>query len=359
MKEIGIGMLGHSWMGRTHTQAFKDHSLFFKTELVPRFVGIYGRDAKALEHDARRWGYEYATTDINRILSDDSIDLVVNALPNFMHMEPCIAAAKAGKDVICEKPLALNPDQSSRMVAAAQSSGIRDLMVFNYRWLPAVQLAKRMLTEGKLGTVLQYRGLYGQSWLTRPEALAGWKVLKASSGAGALFDLGPHSIDLALHLVGPMKELVATTELFADRRRKSDGTWAGRDELGEELAMCMFKFENGARGTIEVSRVASGFMNKNRIEIHGTKGAIIFDLENLNSLLIYDCSQESSGFRNYVVDSHNVGWSHAFMLQAHHLLECMLEGKRPSPNWSDGHAVQLVMENMLKSARSGRWVRAM
>lgn len=359
MRRIGIGMLGHSWMGRTHTQAFKDHGLFFETEVVPRFVGIYGRDAKSVERDARRWGYEYATTDIDKILSDDSIDLVVNALPNHMHMEPCIAAAKAGKDVVCEKPLALNPEQSSKMVAAAESAGIKDLMVFNYRWLPAIQLAKRMIEEGKLGRILQYRGLYGQSWLTRPDAPAGWKVLRAFSGAGVVFDLGSHAVDLALHLVGPVEELVATTELFVDGRMKPDGTRATREELGEELAMCMLKFQNGARGTIEVSRVASGFMNKNRIEIHGTKGALIFDLENLNALQIYDSSQENGGFRNYVVDSHNVGWSHAFMLQAHHMLECILEGKRPNPNWSHGHTVQVIMDNILKSAKTGRWVRAM
>jgi len=357
MRRIGIGMLGHSWMGRTHTEAFKTHGLFFETEFQPELVGIYGRDEGSLRADQRRWGYEYATTDLDRILSDDSIDVVVNALPNHLHMEPCIRAVEAGKDVICEKPLALNTKQTAEMVKAARSAGTKDMMVFNYRWLPAMLLAKRMIDEGKLGKILEYRGLYGQSWLTSPEAPASWKVLKSTSGAGVLLDLGPHAVDLALHLVGPIKDLVATTELFAEGRRKPDGSWAGRDELGEELVMCLLRFENGARGSIELSRVASGFMNKNRIEIHGTKMALAFDLENLNSLLIYDPAEEADGFRNHVVDSHNVGWSRAFLNQTHHFLECLRDDARPAPNWDDGHRVQSILEDMQRSAEKGSWVR--
>jgi predicted dehydrogenase len=128
MKEIGIGMLGHSWMGRTHTEAFKRHGLHFPTQYRPRFVGIFGRNEEKLKADADRWGYGYATTDIDRIISDDSVEIVVNALPNHLHMDPCIAAAEAGKDVICEKPLALNPEQSAAMLAAAENSGIKDMM---------------------------------------------------------------------------------------------------------------------------------------------------------------------------------------------------------------------------------------
>ncbi len=356
MKRIGIGMLGHSWMGRTHTEAFKTHALHFDTELEPEFVGIYGRDEKTLTADAQRWGYGYATTEMERILRDDAVDLVVNALPNHLHMQPCIMAAEAGKDVICEKPLALNSQQSGKMLKAARAAGIKDMIVFNYRWLPAIQLAKSIIDEGRLGRILQYRGLYGQSWLVNPDAIASWKTLKAASGAGVLWDLGPHSIDLAMHLVGPIVEVCAATGLFAEGRRKTDGSWAARDELGEELAMCMLRFEGGAMGSIEVSRVSTGFMNRNRIEIHGTKGAIAFDLENLNSLLVFDPSQENPGFRRFVVDPHNVGWSRAFLLQTHHFLECVRDDVQPSPGWADGHAVQIVMDRMLASAKTGSWV---
>ena len=359
MKEIGIGMLGHSWMGRTHTQAFKTHSLHFPSDVKPRFVGIYGRNEETLKRDAERWGYDYATTDWGRITSDDSIDVVVNALPNHLHMEPCIAAVDSGKDVICEKPLALNAAQSSEMLAAAENAGVKDMMVFNYRWLPAVQLAKRMIDEGRLGKIIQYRGLYAQSWLVNPDAVASWKVLRETSGAGVLYDLGPHALDLAMHLVAPITELVATTDTFAESRIRPDGSLATRDELGEELGASLLRFENGARGTIEVSRVASGFMNKNRIEVHGTEGALAFDLENLNTLKVFDCGGEAPGFRDYVVDTHNVGWSRAFLLQTHHFLDCLQEDVRPSPNWMDGHAVMVLMENFLKSAREGDWVRAL
>ncbi len=352
-------MLGHSWMGRTHTDAFKTHSLHFDTEFEPVFRGIYGRNERTLKADARRWGYEYSTTNIDRVISDDSVNVVVNALPNHLHMEPCIAAAEGGKDLICEKPLALNSDQSAKMLAAAEKAGIKDLMVFNYRWLPAVQLAKRILDEGRLGRVLQYRGIYAQSWLTSRNAVASWKVLKATSGAGVMYDLGPHAFDLAMHLVAPITELVATTRLFAESRIKTDGSLAERDELGEELVLCLLKFESGAVGSIETSRVATGFMNKNRIEIHGTEGALAFDLENLNSLQLFDPSQDTPGFRNYVVDSHNVGWSRAFLLQTHHFLECIRDDVRPTPNWSDGHAIQVLMENVLKSAEHGVWIKAL
>ena len=356
MKEIGIGMLGHSWMGRTHTLAFKTHSLYFETEYLPRFVGIYGRKEKTLRYDAKRWGYKYATTDLDRIISDDSIDVVVNALPNHMHREPCILAAEAGKDVICEKPLGLSPRETQEMLSAVEKNSVRDMMVFNYRWLPAMQLAKRLIQDGRLGRILQYRGLYGQSWLVSPEAPASWKVLRKTSGAGVLLDLGPHAVDLATHLVGPISELVAQEALFAERRRKPDATWASRDELGEEFVNCLLRFQAGARGSLEVSRVSTGFMNKNRIEVHGTKGALAFDLENLNSLQIYDMEQENDGFRNYVVDSHNVGWSRAFLLQTHHFIQCLSEDKRPSPNFRDGHRVQLILDRIMQSAREGRWL---
>lgn len=359
MKEIGIGMLGHSWMGRTHTYAFMNHGLFFDTEYRPKFVGIYGRNEEKLRSDAQRWGYEYYTTDMDKIVSDDAVDVVVNALPNYLHMEPCIAAAKAGKDVICEKPLALNPDQSSRMLAAAENSGIRDMMVFNYRWLPALQLAKRMIDEGRIGRVLQYRGIYAQSWLVDPNAVASWKVLAETSGAGVLFDLGPHALDLAMRLVAPITELAAQRARFAESRIRPDGSLAEGDELGEEFVNCLLRFENGAYGSLEVSRVASGFMNKNRIEVHGTEGAIAFDLENLNCLRIFDRAQPEAGFREFVVDTHNVGWERAFLLQTHHFMECFAREIRPVPNWSDGHAVQVLMGNILKSADAGVWIRAL
>ena len=359
MKEIGIGMLGHSWMGRTHTEALKTHGLHFPSDLRPRLVGIFGRNEETLRADARRWRYGYATTDWEKITSDGEIDVVVNALPNYMHRDPCIAAAEAGKDVICEKPLALNTTQSSEMLAAAENSGIKDMMVFNYRWLPAVQLAKRMIDQGRLGRIVQYRGLYAQSWLVDRNAAASWKVLRETSGAGVLFDLGPHALDLAMHLVSPIKDLTATTRTFAESRIKSDGSLATKGELGEEYGSCLLRFTSGAEGSIEVSRVASGFMNKNRIEIHGTEGALAFDLENLNTLKIYDCDGNSPGFRDFVVDSHNVGWSRAFLLQTHHFLECIKGDARPSPNWKDGHAVMVLMENFLKSAESGTWVRAL
>jgi predicted dehydrogenase len=359
MKEIGIGMLGHSWMGRTHTEAFKRHGLHFPTQYRPRFVGIFGRNEEKLKADADRWGYGYATTDIDRIISDDSVEIVVNALPNHLHMDPCIAAAEAGKDVICEKPLALNPEQSAAMLAAAENSGIKDMMVFNYRWLPAIQLARRMIDGGRIGKVLQYRGIYCQSWLVSPNAVASWKTLKGSSGAGVLFDLGPHAFDLAMHLVGPMTDLIAQKALFAQSRLKPDGSIAEAQELGEELVSCLVKFKNGALGTIEVSRVSTGFKNKNRIEIHGTEGALAFDLENLNSLQIFDENQDPPGFRNFVVDSHNVGWSRAFLLQTHHFLECLEDDRRPQPNWSNGHAIQTLLANVLQSAESGEWVKAL
>jgi predicted dehydrogenase len=352
-------MLGHSWMGRTHTQAFKTHALHFPSDAKPRFVGIYGRNQETLKADAERWGYEYATSDWEKVVRDDSVDVVVNALPNNLHRDPCIAAAEAGKDVICEKPLALNTTQSAEMLAAAENAGIKDMMVFNYRWLPAVQMAKRMIEEGRLGKILQYRGLYAQSWLVSPNAVASWKVLKETSGAGVLFDLGPHSLDLAMHLVSPISELVATTHTVAESRVKADGSLATKDELGEEFGACLLKFENGTRGTIEVSRVASGFMNKNRIEVHGTEGALAFDLENLNTLKVFDFDDEAPGFRDHVVDSHNVGWSRAFLLQTHNFLDCIEGDSRPEPNWKDGHAVMVLMENFLKSAEEGGWVRAL
>ena len=270
--EIGIGMLGYAFMGKAHSNAFrKIQYMTWPPPLMPRLVAIAGRDEEAVAGAARRYGYERWTTDWRDIVSDPSIGLFDNGGPNSLHAEPTIAAAEAGKHVLCEKPLGRDADESYDIWQRVEATGVKHLCAFNYRFVPAVRLAREMIEAGELGEIRHFRGRYLQDWGDDP-TLDTWRFDAAAAGSGALGDLGAHVIDLARFLVGDISTVSALVHTFLPGRQVDDAIEAA------------VEFEAGAIGTIEATRLALGRRNAFQWEINGSKGSLAFDMEKLNEL---------------------------------------------------------------------------
>src|SRR6478736_2463413 len=275
MGEIGVGMLGYAFMGKAHSNALKKIAyITWPPPLVPRLVGIAGRNAEAVGEAASRYGYEYATGDWHELVADDRIGLFDNGGPNSLHAEPTIAAAEAGKHVICEKPLGRDADESFEIWRRVAATGVKHLCAFNYRFVPAVRLARELIDAGELGEIRHFRGRYLQDWGDDP-TLDTWRFDKAAAGSGALGDLGAHVIDLARYLVGEIEAVSGLTATFQPGREVDDAF---------EAAVA---FAGGAVGTIEATRFATGRKNAFRWEVNGSRGSIAFDLERLNELQVH------------------------------------------------------------------------
>ena len=275
MTEIGVGMLGYAFMGMAHSNAFKKIAyITWPPPLEPRLVGIAGRNADAVGEAARRYGYEYATADWRELVADARIGLFDNGGPNSLHAEPTIAAAEAGKHVICEKPLGRDADESYEIWRRVVATGVKHLCGFNYRFVPAVRLAREMIEAGELGEIRHFRGRYLQDWADDP-ALDTWRFDPDEAGSGALGDLGTHVIDLARFLNGEIARVSGLLKTFVAGRKVDDAIQA------------TVEFENGSVGTIESTRLALGRRNAFQWEINGSKGSIAFDLERLNELQVF------------------------------------------------------------------------
>src|SRR5690242_21265166 len=360
MTEIGVGMLGYAFMGKAHSNAFrKIPYMTWPPPLVPRLVGIAGRNEEAVGEAAERYGYEYATTDWRRLVEDDSIGLFDNGGPNNLHAEPTIAAAEAGKHVICEKPLGRDATESHEIWQRVEQAGVVHMCAFNYRFVPAVRLARELIEAGEIGEIHHFRGRYLQEWGTTDAAT--WRFDKAAAGSGALGDLGAHVIDLARYLVGEIASVSAMTTAF----------WPGREV--DDAVEAVVAFENGAIGTIEASRFATGRKNAFTWEINGSKGSIRFDLERLNELQVHLAGSEpgrhAQGFRTVLVSEadhpfwehwwpqgHIIGWGHTFVHELHHLLAAIRDDTEVGPHGAtleDGYRAAAVCAAMLRSASSG------
>src|SRR6476619_6342925 len=273
--EIGVGMLGYAFMGKAHSNAFKKLSyMAWPPPLVPRLVAIAGRDEEAVANAARRYGYERWTTDWNDIVTDDQIGLFDNGGPNSLHAEPTIAAAQAGKHVLCEKPLGRTAEESHEVWRRVAATGVKHLCGFNYRFVPAVRLARELIDEGALGEIRHFRGRYLQDWADDPK-LDTWRFDPDQAGSGALGDLGTHVIDLARYLVGELSSVAGIVKTFLKDRRVDDAIEAA------------VEFESGAVGTIESTRLALGRRNAFQWEINGSIGSLYFDMERMNELQVY------------------------------------------------------------------------
>ncbi len=368
IKEIGVGMLGYAFMGKAHSNGYKTIAyMTWPPPLMPRLVSICGRDEAAVAEAARRYGYETYTTDWKDQVRDDRIQLFDNGAPNNLHSAPSIAAAKAGKHVICEKPLGRDARESFQIWKQVAATGVKHMCAFNYRFVPAVRLAREMLEAGELGEIYHFRGRYLQEWLVDPAFPKVWRLDRKLAGSGALGDLGTHVIDLARYLVGEISSVMGATRTFIKER---PGGTVDVDDAFEAVV----EFERGAVGTIEASRFCLGRKNGLTFEINGSKGSMVFDLERLNELQVHLTGSRpesrAQGFRDVLVSEanhpfwqwwwphgHMLGWEHATVHELHHMLTSIAKDKPVAPygaTFEDGYRASEVCDAILRSASTGR-----
>jgi len=375
IREIGVGLLGYAFMGKAHANGYRKMPFFFyPPPAMPRLVAICGRTEEAVAEAAKRFGFETYYTDWKKLIADDRIELVDNCLPNNMHAEPCIEAAEAGKNIICEKPLASTLEDAKAVYEAAEKAGVKNMTAFNYRFVPAIRLAKQLIDEGYIGKILQYRAVYLQEWIMDPNFPLVWRLRKSVAGSGALGDLGAHIIDLARFLVGEVTSVCGLTETFIkERPLPEDPEKKGKVDV-DDVFIAMARFKNGAIGSFEASRFCAGRKNYQRVEIHGTEGSIVFNLERLNELEVYSKKdpEDRMGFRDILVTEsvhpfmehwwphgHIIGWEHTFVHEIHHFIDCIVNDKPVAPmaaTFYDGLKCQEILNAIEESARKGRWV---
>jgi predicted dehydrogenase len=368
--EIGVGLVGYRFMGRAHSNAYPRVGRFFDLDLSPRMRAICGRDEAGVRGAAASLGWEGYETDYRRLLERDDIGLVDVATPGNTHHEIAIASLEAGKHVLCEKPLANTLQEAREMLDAARRAGTVNMVCFNYWRAPAVQLAKKLIEEGRLGEIRHWRAAYLQDFILDPELPLIWRFRKEVAGSGALGDIGAHIIDLAHFLVGPIAEVVGTTETFI-KERPLEEPGGGRGEVTvDDAASFLARFENGATGTFEATRLAAGRKNHNSFEINGSGGSVAFDLERMNELRVYleDEEPEVKGFRTVLVTEpdhpymegwwppgHIIGYEHTFVHTIKDLLGGISTSESPAPTFEDGFRCQAVLEAVERSVEGRSW----
>ncbi len=375
VKDIGVGVLGYAFMGKAHTNGYRQMPVFFYPPPArPRLVALCGRTEEALAQAARRFGYETYYTDWRVLVKDKRIQLVDNCLPNNLHSEPCIAVAEAGKNVICEKPLAGTLKEARAMYEAAEKAGVKHMTAFNYRFVPALRLARNLIEEGYIGKVLQFRAVYLQEWIMDPSFPLVWRLRKSVAGSGALGDLGAHIVDLARFLVGDVASICGLTETFIKERQLQDNPEKRGKVDVDDMFIAMVKFRNNAVGSLECSRFCAGRKNYQRVEVHGTEGSISFNLERLNELDVYSKKDQDDrmGFRNILVtesvhpfiehwwpQGHIIGWEHTFAHEIHHFVDCIVNDKPVAPlgaTFYDGLKCQEILSAIEESSEKGNWI---
>jgi len=373
--EIGVGMLGYAFMGKAHTNAYKKIPyMMYPPPAIPKLIAVCGRNEAAAAEAARRYGYEGYTTDWRKLLADDRIQLFDNGGPNDAHADPCVAAAQAGKHVICEKPMARTGEEAKTMLEAVNKADVKHMVAFNYRFVPAVRQAYELIHSGALGKIYHLRAVYLQEWIMPHYGTPMiWRLDKKTAGSGALGDLGAHIIDLGRFLVGDVKSVSAMTRTFVKERPLSDGS-LGKVEVDDAFAAAV-EFENGAIGTMEATRFAAGRKNYGCFEINGEKGSLRFDLERMNEMQVFwvdEQPKETQGFHDVLVtesyhpfwsnwwpQGHIIGWEHTFVHELTHFLDCIVNKKDVAPygaTFEDGYRAAVICDAILESANSKRQV---
>jgi predicted dehydrogenase len=382
--ELGVGMVGYSFMGAVHSQAWRTAPRFFDLLLDPRMRVVAGRDAAAAAAAADKLGWERSASGWKAVVERDDVDLVDVCTPGDTHAEIAIAALEAGKHVLCEKPLANSMAEAEAMVAAAATAaerGVLAMVGFTYRRVPAVRLARLLVEEGRVGEVRHVRAQYLQDWLADPQVPLSWRLDKAKAGSGALGDIGAHVIDLAQYVTGErLTGVNGLLETFVRERPVAAGFSGLAGTAGEgtgpvtvdDAAVFFGRLSGGGLASFEATRFASGRKNAIRLEINGSKGSLAFDFEDMNLLHFFDGQEdaETAGFRRIVVTEpghpytghwwpagHGLGYEHAFTHQVVDLVEDLAAGRQPVPSFADGLAVQRVLDAVERSAAAGSgWV---
>ena len=372
-KKLNIGLIGYGFMGRTHSNAYHKVTNFFDVPYEPVLQVVCGLEDKVAKAFAERWDYKSHTTDWHKVVEDENIDVVEICVPNNLHAEIAIAAAKAGKAICCEKPLALNVPQAEEMVKVVEEAGVPNLVSFNYRRVPAVTLAKQLIDEGRLGKIFHYRANFLQDWTISAKVpqggMATWRLDIKAAGSGVTGDLLAHCIDTAMWHNGPITDVCAMTETFIKERMHAE---TGKVEpVGIDDA-CTFlcRFDNDSLGNFESTRYARGHKALYTFEINGEKASIAWDLHDLHRLSYFDHSDESivRGWRSiHVTDSDmpymdkwwvpglQIGYAETFVHQVAEFLQNLAEGKPTSPNFREALATQYVCDAVLTSAKNKKW----
>ncbi len=374
--EIGVGMLGYAFMGKAHSNAFRTIPyMMYPPPAIPVLAALAGRNEVDCANAARRYGYARYYTDWRDMLADDTVQLFDNGGPNDVHAEPSIMAAEAGKHVLCEKPLARTAEESKTMLDAVQKAGVKHMVAFNYRFVPAIRQIRNLIDSGALGQIYHWRAVYLQEWIMpHYNESKIWRLDKSVAGSGALGDLGAHIIDLAHYLIGDMKSVGALTQTFIKERPLLDGSGTGVVDV-DDAFVSVVEFENGAVGTLEATRFAGGRKNHNVFEINAEKGSVRFNLERMNELEVFwvgEKPRETQGFHNVLVSEgyhpwwenwwpqgHMIGWEHTFVHEITHLLDCIVNDKEVGPHGAtfvDGYKTAVVCDAILKSAETKRQV---
>lgn len=367
-KKLNVAMIGYAFMGRAHSNAWRQVSRFMNPPYEPVLKVVCGRSASKVKDAAETLGWQEHATDWRDVVNRKDVDIVDVSTPGDSHAEIAIAAAQAGKVVLCEKPLANTVSEARQMVAAVEAAGVVNMVCHNYRRAPAVALAKQLIEAGKLGTLYHYRGTYLQDWLVNPLVPRLWRMDKAQAGSGALGDILSHSLDLARHLVGEVREVAGMMKTFIDER-PLPGSQDKAPVTVDDASLALVRFQEGAIGSIEGTRFATGRKNYNRFEINGSKGSVAFDMERMNELELYLEEGPLSGFRTINVTDpthpfcagwwppgHILGYEHTFVHTFLDLLDGIAQGKSPKPDFRDGLRNQLVLEAIEASAASKGWV---
>ncbi len=377
-KGVRIGLVGYQFMGKAHSHAYRDIPFFFETDANPILQAICGRNEDAVSQAADQMGFASYETDWRVLIERDDIDVIDIVTPNNTHAEIAIAAANAGKHVITEKPLAMTVEEGERMHEAVSRNGVIHMVCHNYRFVPAIQYAKKLIDDGRIGKIYHFRANYLQDFIMSPDFPLIWRLNKDVCGSGALGDLAAHSLDVARFLVGEIAEVSATTETFIKERptgamtgglsAKVEGGEKGQVTVDDAVAI-IAKFESGSMGTFEATRFAGGNRNRNQFEINGEKGSLRWNMEDMNKLELYVADDEvgMQGFRtidvteeshpymdSYWAAGHMIGYEHTFIHLLHEFLQGVVHGKQPTPNFSDGLKNQVVLAAIEESARSGR-----
>ena len=379
MTEINVALLGYKFMGKAHSNAFRQVRRFFPGKLEPRMKVLCGRDEAAVAAAARQFGWEEYDTDWRRVVERKDIDVVDVSTPGNRHAEMAIAAARAGKHIICEKPLANSLADAKDMLAAVEKAGVKHMIMHNYRKIPAVAFAKKLVEDGKIGEAYHYHGAYLQDWIMDPNFPLVWRLEKKFAGSGALGDIGAHAIDFARYLNGEFGSVVSQMTTFFKQRPlvgAGAGSWGAKGSKGkgkvtvDDDANFLARFKNASVGVFESSRFAGGRRNYNTFQIYGSKGSLAFNLERMNELEYYDRTdkQADQGFKTLMVTEsvhpyvgawwppgHIIGYEHTFVHAVADFLTALEKDTMPSPNFRDGVKNQAVLDAVERSAKSGRW----
>ena len=369
MSALNVALIGYGFMGKAHSNAYAQVGHFFPEVRKVRRKVVCGRHRAGLEALAKAWEWEEVESDWRRVIDRKDVDLVDICTPNYLHSEMAIAAAGAGKMVLCEKPLANTLAEAREMTEAVAS--VPNFVWFNYRRVPAVELARRLIEEGRLGQIYQYRAQYLQQWGPDPSRPRNWKMSKRTAGSGVNGDLNSHLVDMALMLLGPIRELSATFETFLPKRPDPDNPGSTYPVDIDDAVLVQARFESGALGSFEATRFATGYQNDNSFAAHGSRGMVEFHFEDMNRLVFADAGGDPdlrgrrtllapslgpSGAPHYWKPGHPLGYEHTFISSLADFLAGLDSQEPANPTFEDGLAVQRVLDAVETSAAGRHWV---